>query len=520
VKRAVIVAALCLVFVPAAAAAKQKPVKVEATYGHAGRFITDSDGRVLTFHGFNLIAKLSSQGYAPDATGFGADDARFIAQNGFNVVRLGVIWKALEPQPGVYDDAYLGRIMRTYRLLHKHGIGVLLDFHQDMYNERFQGEGAPDWAVVGQAATEPAVPQTGFPANYVTQNAVNHAYDAFWANTAVPGTGRGVQDLYAAAWAHVAKRFRGKPGIVGYNLFNEPWMGTPLQQCALTGGGTSPDACGVSQFEATTLTDFHRRVTRAIRRIDKRTMVFPAPILTFDFGGVTGVGRVNKRAGFAFNAYCGQADPLIGLLIPYLVGKPCSFSADLSFTHALDESRRNGDALFMTEFGATDDLANFLDYMNGANALSISWTYWAYCGCGDPTGSIPPEVEGLVLDPAQPPSGSNVKTPKLLALAQPYAALTSGTPRKSSYDTASHIFRYLYRTRPAGRGKRFDPGSKTTLEIPSIQYPAGYRVRVSGARVLSRPRARGLRLVQCGHAKTVKVSVAPGKTLAGARKCG
>jgi endoglycosylceramidase len=518
-KRLLIVAGLCMAAFPMSAVATAKPSEDAATYGHAGRFITDSAGRVVTFHGVNMVNKIQASGYAPDAIGFGRDDARFLAQNGFNVVRLGIIWKALEPQPGVYDDAYLGRIMRTYRLLRKQGIAVLLDFHQDMFNERFQGEGAPDWAVVGQAASEPAVPQAGFPANYVVQNAVNHAYDAFWANTQVPGTGRGVQDFYAAAWAHVAKRFRGKPGIVGYNLFNEPWMGTALQQCALAGGGTSPDSCGVSQFEATTLTDFHRRVTRAIRRVDNRTMVFPAPILTFDFGGVTGVGEVSKRAGFAFNAYCGQADPLIVFLIPFLAGKPCSFSADLSFTHALDESRRNGDALFMTEFGATDNLANFADYMNGANALEISWTYWAYCGCGDPTGSLPPEVEGLVLDASQPPVGGNVKTDKLLALAQPFATVTSGTPRRSSFDTATRTFRLVYRTKPAGKGRRFDADAVTKLSVPAIQYPTGYRVRVTGARVVSRPRARVLRLAQCGDPKAVTVSVGPGKTRAAARKC-
>ena len=170
-------------------------------YGHAGRWITDAQGRVVTFHGFNMVNKIRASGYLPDAIGFGADDARFLAANGFNVVRLGIIWKGLEPQPGVYDEAYLNRIMRTYKLLHTYGISVLLDFHQDMYNERFQGEGAPDWAIVGPAATENPSPQAGFPFNYVLQDAVNHAYDAFWANTQVPGTGRGVQDLYAAAWA-------------------------------------------------------------------------------------------------------------------------------------------------------------------------------------------------------------------------------------------------------------------------------------------------------------------------------
>jgi endoglycosylceramidase len=519
-KRALVAAALLLLALPCGAYAKATPSKKGVTYGHAGRFITDSQGRVLTLHGVNMVNKIAASGYAPDAIGFGRDDARFLGRNGLNVVRLGIIWKALEPQPGVYDDAYLGRIVRTYRLLHKQGISVLLDFHQDLYNERFQGEGAPDWAVVGQAATEPAVPQSGFPANYVLQNAVNHAYDAFWANTQVPGTGKGVQDLYASAWAHVAKRFRRKPGIVGYNLFNEPWMGTPLQQCALTGGGTSPDSCGIKEFEATTLTDFHRRVTQAIRRVDTRTMAFPAPILTFDFGGVTGVGRVSKRAGFAFNAYCGQVDPLIGALVPYLLGKPCSFSANLSLTHALDESRRNGDALFMTEFGATDDIANFADYLNGANALDISWTYWAYCGCGDPTTSGAGNTQAVVLDPSQPLTGGNVKTDKLLVLAEPYATVTSGTPRSSSFDAGTRVLRFVYRTKPAGKGRRFAPDSVTKLSVPAIEYPAGYRVRVSGARVASRPRARVLQLAQCGHARSVKVSVASGRTRAAARKCG
>jgi endoglycosylceramidase len=512
----VAVTALSLAALPASALAKAKPASSAGTYGHAGRFITDAHGRVVTLHGVNMVNKIQASAYAPDAIGFGRDDARFLARNGFNVVRLGIIWKALEPQPGVYDNAYLARIMRTYQLLHKQGIAVLLDFHQDMYNERFQGEGAPDWAIVGQAATEPATPQAGFPANYVLQTALNHAYDAFWANTQVPGTGRGVQDLYAAAWAHVAKRFRGKPGIVGYNLFNEPWMGTPLRDCALSGGGTSPDACGISQFEATTLTEFHRRVTRAIRGVDKRTMVFPAPILSFDFGGVTGVGRVSKRAGFAFNAYCGQADPLIGALVPYLAGKPCSFSANLSLTHALDESRRNGDALFMTELGATDNLANFADYLNGANALGISWTYWAYWNT-DP--SAPRPLEGLIHDISQPPTGSNVKIDKLLLLAQPYADLTSGTPRQASYDTTTRSFTYAYKTRPAGKGKRFGPGSITTLQVPAVQYPSGYAVNVRGARVVSRPHSSVLRLAQCGRAKRVRMEIGPGKTLAVARKC-
>ena len=56
-------------------------------------------------------------------------------------------------------------------MLHKQGIAVLLDFRQDMCDERFQGEGAPDWAIVGQVASENPSPQAGFPTNYPPERA-------------------------------------------------------------------------------------------------------------------------------------------------------------------------------------------------------------------------------------------------------------------------------------------------------------------------------------------------------------
>ena len=79
--------------------------------GHAGRWITDARGRVVILHGTNMVYKLTP--YYPAAAGFDATDAAFLRSNAFNAVRVGVIWKALEPQPGVYDDAYLGQIEQT-----------------------------------------------------------------------------------------------------------------------------------------------------------------------------------------------------------------------------------------------------------------------------------------------------------------------------------------------------------------------------------------------------------------------
>src|SRR3954452_11635403 len=226
---------------PAAAQAATPP-------GHAGRWITDPQGRVLLPHGLNLVNKLKP--YAPAGTGFGDDDARFLARNGLNVVRLGVVYTAVEAQPGVYDDAYLASIAKTVATLGKHGVYSLLDFHQDQYNERFQGEGFPDWAVQDDGL--PAQPKTGFPGNYLAMPALNRAFQHFWDNDRGPG-GVGLQDRYATAWRHVAARFRGERVLLGYDLFNEPWPGPQWPTCANTEG------CPVFDQQ---LTEMSRRATK------------------------------------------------------------------------------------------------------------------------------------------------------------------------------------------------------------------------------------------------------------------
>jgi hypothetical protein len=113
------------------------------TFGHCGRWITHPDGRIAVLRGFNLVNKVSP--YHLTAMSFDERHAGFIARHGFNAIRTGIIWKALEPRPGCYDDVYLDCVRETIRLCHRHGLHVLLDFHQDMANERFGGEGWPDW---------------------------------------------------------------------------------------------------------------------------------------------------------------------------------------------------------------------------------------------------------------------------------------------------------------------------------------------------------------------------------------
>ena len=112
---------------------------VRAPLANRGRWITDARGRVVILHGLNMVYKQPP--YEPRAIGFGADDAAFLRRNGFNTVRLGLIYKAVEPQPGDYDGAYIDKIRATERMLDRHRIFSLLDFHQDLYNEKFERRG-------------------------------------------------------------------------------------------------------------------------------------------------------------------------------------------------------------------------------------------------------------------------------------------------------------------------------------------------------------------------------------------
>jgi endoglycosylceramidase len=85
---------LVVALLAAAASAGARPT---APLSHEGRWFTDAGGRVVILHGLNMVYKVGS--YRPADSGFGADDARWLRRNGFNTIRLGLIYKGLEPKP-------------------------------------------------------------------------------------------------------------------------------------------------------------------------------------------------------------------------------------------------------------------------------------------------------------------------------------------------------------------------------------------------------------------------------------
>ena len=66
---------------------------------HQGRWLVDSTGRVEVPHGMNMVEKSAPYYPGPQADGFGADDAAYLASQGYTYVRLGIEMNALSPPP-------------------------------------------------------------------------------------------------------------------------------------------------------------------------------------------------------------------------------------------------------------------------------------------------------------------------------------------------------------------------------------------------------------------------------------
>lgn len=444
--------------------------------GHRGRWLTDAYGRVVVLHGVNMVMKTPP--YEPSRVGFGDDDAAFLQREGFNAVRLGLILKGLEPKPGVFDDAYLADIVSTVRTLGARGIRVLVDFHQDMFNERFDGEGLPDWMVQDDGL--PAQPDGGFPANYFAMPALWRAYDHLWANDPGP-RGIGLQDEIGLAWRHVAAAMRSEPNVLGFDIFNEPWPGSVWTTCL------NPYGCPL--FDAT-VERFYQRIIAHIRSVDRRTMVFYETHPIFAGGADVHMPPTgDARAGFSFHVYC--LGSTIGLPPNLLGALSCPLGEDRPFNNAEGQSARTGDALLLSEFGATDDIPTIARDLDAADRHMESWTYWTYSG-GDPC--CPRPAEGIIIDPSRPPTPGNVKQAKVNALSRPYPQTVAGTPLAWSYDPASDVFTLTYQSDPRIH-------APTVIFVPVARhYAGGYVVRVSGpAVVTSAPGAVSLTLRSLGR---------------------
>ena len=340
------------VALPALAASNVAPLNL-SPFNTSGKWITAKDGRVFISHGLNSDNKV-----APYEPFLRPEDADLMAKEGFTNVRLGVHWSEFEPEPGKYNEAYIESTRKHIAMLHERGIYTLLAFMVANYSEDFVGEGAPKWAVftdgIPNIKTNDYLIALSNPAEW-------RAYDNFWANRKA-SDGVGIQDHYAKLWAHLALRLRNEPGVLGFDIMNEPQAGTTMPACMASGyvfGCPDADA----KFSA-----FSAKMEKAIHQVDPNRLVFFEP--NYLPGVKSNTVLKAPRTVFSFHNYC-PTMILRQLSLPYVApsdtyGLCFAMEANTIKIHH-DKSIKDGNAVMMNEFGATEDVKDIAHVMNEAD---------------------------------------------------------------------------------------------------------------------------------------------------------
>ncbi|MBR2957165.1 MAG: cellulase family glycosylhydrolase, partial [Clostridia bacterium] len=193
-----------------------------------GTAFVDKEGRERIFNGVNLCDKgvPTNEDETDRKYTYEYDEKLFrtLAENGFNILRLGTTWEAIEPKPGEYNDEYIEALRKMLDTCEKYGIYVYLDMHQDLYSAHcYQwGDGAPEWACLMGGVKRKNI-KLVWAEGYFWGKGVQTAYDNFWLNKQV--NGKGLLDWYADMWKHVAEKLGDHPALFGFDMLNEPFMG-------------------------------------------------------------------------------------------------------------------------------------------------------------------------------------------------------------------------------------------------------------------------------------------------------
>lgn len=450
-----------------------RPTLADTHLGTSGTTLRDALGRQVTLRGVNAGGRSKFAPYVPfDFVGDGfsaANDAYWdrAAEWGIDVVRLPFTWAAVEPTKGMDDAAFLARYDALIDAAWKRGIYVIVDFHQDVFAQEYCGDGFPSWVLPAPA---PA-PHHDCPAwffAYAQDDAVRSAFDRFWANQ------DGVKDAYLALWDRMAARYASRPGVIGFDVFNEP------------SAGSSKDPAG---WESTTLTAFYNEVVPRVHSAAPATLVYFEPSPEGLSAPATALGLpagdklVFAPHWYAFTALGGKKAPPLDGVLPAL--KPL-----------LDQANGFQIPIHLGECGVSHDEEGAGDYLTAhydvLDQLQMSSTQWEYSVAKDTWNA---ETLGLV------DADGTERSELTAAITRAYPRAIAGKDATWRYDATARVLTLSYS--PLG-------GGVTEIVAPKRVYPLGVKVTVSGgcADGSSTP---GLVLVKDdGTGAKVEITVIPG----------
>lgn len=188
--------------------------------------LVDDRGREVRLHGINArvegvfdVALDGGRVPLEPIPPFGPEDATRMRELGWNALRLPIQWSGVEPtETGGFDAAYVARVRRTVDVAHAAGLYVLVDFHQDAYSKEIGEDGAPYWAIVPPPPQKLQGPLTDLDQRRLSKPVLD-AFETFFGPSP---DGARLRDRFARMAAHVAAALADHPGVIGFELFNEP----------------------------------------------------------------------------------------------------------------------------------------------------------------------------------------------------------------------------------------------------------------------------------------------------------
>lgn len=344
-----------------------------------GRF-TDGEGHQVLLRGVNVNQLVDFYQATPDlpvTRELTEQDFADMATYGFNVVRLGMSWSALEPTRGELDPAYLAQVKQAVAWGDEHGIRTVLDMHQDGWSNLPTAEGtvcrpgtdpmwgydgAPEWATHWDGA-----PRCSFTGRDISP-AGDRAFEHFWFDT------DGIQTALARTWGELAGEFADEQAVAGFDLLNEPGFGetAPLTTSKKNG-------------------EFSAKAITAIREAGAPQIVFVEPSILW------------SGLGFDSGPSIGFTDDLNVAFSPHLYAESITMDASLGLPTIVSTERqfelgqRVADELGMPmwsgEYGYWGDeastAAHLSRYAVEEDARILGSAYWVWKqACGDPQNGI------------------------------------------------------------------------------------------------------------------------------------
>ncbi|KAI8612654.1 glycoside hydrolase superfamily [Chytriomyces sp. MP71] len=394
------------------------------------------------------------------------------------------MWAGVEPERGVYNYTYLNTIKTIVQRCSDAGIYVLLDFHQDIFSEKFCGEGVPLWAANPSGGRfgfpfplDRAYPvnETGIPsdedcgkhdwATYQATPAVSEAYQRLYDNY------EGYRDAFTGYWELVALTLLPFKNILGYDIINEPWNGNVVKDPSLS-----------NPFKANrkNLQPLYDVVAEGIRSVDPNAMIFFESVTTVQktvgFEKTPGSPQFASKSVLSYHYYSSvqkQYDIQVYKEFPSVQLFTQGMQATIGFRvqHAVD--LQCGSMLTEFEMGNGDDeeyganLPNILATTRAADSYFMSYTGWEYTDYIKKTGTN----NGI----RNPKTGA-VRPGMAAAYSRTHAHAIAGAPTFMEFNDESGLFTFKFVYNGA-RG----PGSVTELRTNfGVHYPGGYVVRIEG----------------------------------------